>query len=71
MCGLEGVTEALASVEARSSSGKIVVYPQLHELGLVRLSELAERLPDVAARLRDGRWTREAEAALLASGRPA
>jgi threonine dehydrogenase-like Zn-dependent dehydrogenase len=67
VCGMEGVEEALKAVEARSSGGKIVVYPQLHGLGMVRLSELPERLPAVAARLRDGRWTREAEEALLAT----
>ena len=64
--GMEGVTEALAAVEARTSGGKIVVYPALHELGMVRLAELGERLPSVAAALRDGRWTRAAEEALLA-----
>ncbi len=65
--GMEGVGDALAAVEARSSGGKIVVYPQLHDLGMIRLGELAERLPAVAAKLRDGRWTREAEEALLAT----
>jgi threonine dehydrogenase-like Zn-dependent dehydrogenase len=65
--GMEGVTEALAAVEARTSGGKIVVYPALHELGMVRLSELAVRFPTVAAGLRDGRWTRAAEEALLAA----
>ena len=69
--GMEGVTDALAAVEARTSGGKIVVYPQLHELGLVRLAELQQQLPEVAAHLRDGRWTHEAETALLATGRPA
>ena len=65
--GMEGVRDALAAVEARTSGGKIVVYPQLHELGMVRLSELAERFPTVAAALHDGRWTRMAEEALLAA----
>ena len=69
--GMEGVRDALAAVEARSSGGKIVVYPRLHELGMIRLSELAERLPAVAAKLRDGRWTRDAEEALLATADPA
>jgi L-sorbose 1-phosphate reductase len=64
--GMEGVTEALAAVEARTTGGKIVVYPALHELGMVRLSELAGRFPTAAACLRDGRWTRAAEDALLA-----
>jgi threonine dehydrogenase-like Zn-dependent dehydrogenase len=65
--GMEGVGEALAAVEARTTGGKIVVYPALHELGLVRLAELAERFPAAAAGLRDGRWTRAAEDALLAA----
>lgn len=65
--GFEGIAEALAAVEARTSGGKIVVYPALPEMGMVRLADLPARLPRVAAHLRDGRWTREAEAALLAA----
>jgi L-sorbose 1-phosphate reductase len=65
--GMEGVEDALAAVEARASGGKIVVYPALHELGMIRLSEMADRMPHVAARLDDGRWTRGAEEALLAA----
>jgi threonine dehydrogenase-like Zn-dependent dehydrogenase len=65
--GMEGVRDALAAVEARTSGGKIVVYPQLHETGLIRISELHERFPEVAAALQDGRWTREAEQVLLAT----
>jgi hypothetical protein len=65
VAGFEGVADALAAVEARTSSGKIMVYPALTELGLVRLSELGERFPTVAARLRDGQWTKAAEQELL------
>jgi threonine dehydrogenase-like Zn-dependent dehydrogenase len=65
--GMEGVTEALAAVEARTSGGKIVVYPALHDLGMVRLSDLPARFPGVAAALLEGRWTRAAEDALLAT----
>ena len=65
--GMEGVTDALAAVEARTSGGKIVVYPALHDLGMVRLSELPARFPSVAAALLEGRWTRAAEDALLAT----
>jgi L-sorbose 1-phosphate reductase len=64
--GMEGVADALAAVEARTSGGKIVVYPSLHETGLIRLSEMAAHDPAVAEALVDGRWSREAEAALLA-----
>jgi threonine dehydrogenase-like Zn-dependent dehydrogenase len=65
--GMEGVRDALAAVEARTSGGKIVVYPQLHDMGMIRLSELAQRFPTAAAALHDGRWTRAAEEALLAA----
>ena len=63
--GFEGVADALAAVEARTASGKIMVYPTLPDLGLVRLSELGERYPTVAAKLDDGRWTKAAEVELL------
>ena len=65
--GMEGVADALAAVEARTSGGKIVVYPSLHETGMMRLSELGERVPAAGAGLRDGRWTRAAEEAFLAA----
>jgi threonine dehydrogenase-like Zn-dependent dehydrogenase len=67
VAGMAGVEAALAAVEARASGGKIVVYPRLHELGMVRLGDLADRLPAVAERLDGGRWTRAAEEALLAT----
>ncbi len=65
--GMEGVAEALAAVEGRTSGGKIVVYPALHEIGMIRLSDLGGRFPTAAAALRDGRWTRAAEEALMAA----
>ena len=69
--GFEGVADALAAVETRTASGKIMVYPSLPDLGLVRLSELPERFPTVAAALQDGRWTKAAEQELLrVAGRP-
>jgi threonine dehydrogenase-like Zn-dependent dehydrogenase len=65
VAGFEGVGDALAAVEGRTAAGKIMVYPSLPDLGLVRLSELGERFPSVAAALRDGRWTKAAEQELL------
>ena len=64
-CGFEGVADALAAVEGRTASGKIMVYPSLPDLGLVRLSELDELYPTVAAALDGGRWTKAAEEELL------
>jgi hypothetical protein len=65
--GMRGVADALEAVRARTSGGKIVIYPQLTELGLVPLAELPERYPAVAAALDDGRWTKAAEGALHAA----
>ncbi len=65
--GMQGVADALEAVKARTSGGKIVIYPQLTQLGLVRLTDLAEAYPTVAAALDDGRWTRAAEEALIAA----
>ncbi len=67
ICGMAGFADAIEAVNNRTSGGKIMVYPQLRDLGLVRLADLAERLPAVAAAMTDGRWTPAAEAALLAT----
>ncbi len=63
--GLEGAVEGIRAVENRLIAGKILVYPACKGLGLTRLEELQEKLPDVAACLQDGLWTLEAEKALL------
>jgi threonine dehydrogenase-like Zn-dependent dehydrogenase len=63
--GFEGVPDALAAVEARTSSGKIVVYPSLPDLGLIPLARLGDIVPTAAAALDHGRWTKAAEEALL------
>ncbi|NLE18082.1 MAG: alcohol dehydrogenase catalytic domain-containing protein [Propioniciclava sp.] len=65
VCGIAGFQEAIESVMNRTSGGKIMVYPSLPDLGLVRLVDMPEKLPEVAALLADGRWTVEAERALL------
>jgi len=66
VCGLPGAIDGMAAVEQRTMAGKIVVYPELRELGLVPLSELHKRYPRVAAKLQHGMWTAEAECELLA-----
>ncbi len=63
--GLEGAVEGIRAVENRSVAGKIMVYPACRSLGLIRLEELARKLPDVAAHLKDGLWTAEAEKKLF------
>ena len=66
VCGMAGFADAIQAVMDRTSGGKIIVYPALHDLGLVRLVDMPEKLPSVAAHLDNGVWTSEAEKALLA-----
>jgi len=63
--GMAGVRDTIESVNNRTSQGKIMVYPMVDELGLTRLSDLPQRLPDVAAAMDNGRWTKQAEHILL------
>ena len=63
--GMSGATDGIAAVENRSLAGKIVVYPMLHDLDLIPLTELGNHFPTVAAKLDNGRWTHQAERELL------
>ena len=63
--GMAGVADSIAAVKHRATSGKIVVYPQLADLGYTPLAELPAVRPDVAAAMVGGRWTAAAERALL------
>ena len=63
--GMAGATGGIDAVKNRTMAGKIIVYPQLHDMGLIPLSQLAEHFPTVAAKLNDGQWCSEAEAELL------
>ncbi len=65
--GMQGVADALEAVRARTSGGKIVIYPQLTGMGMITLSDMADVYPAVAAAFDEGRWTRAAEEALLAA----
>jgi len=46
-------------------TGKVLVYPACKGLGLTQLEELGEKWPEVAACLKEGLWTTEAEKKLL------
>jgi threonine dehydrogenase-like Zn-dependent dehydrogenase len=49
-------------------TGKVVIFPFAHGIGLKSIRELARDLPDLESRLLDGQyWTREAEQAFLKS----
>ncbi len=64
--GMETAREAMAAVMEGKYPGKIVIFPQIHDLPLLGLDELAEKLPDIADKLGpDNVWTEEAEAALI------
>lgn len=63
--GFEGATEGIHAVENRTIAGKIIVYPACKSLGLVRVEELNEKIPDVDKCLKDGLWTKQAEEKLL------
>jgi len=65
ICGFEGAVEGIRAVENRSVAGKIMVYPACRNLGLTRLEELPQKMPDVAVCLNSGIWTLEAEKKLL------
>ncbi|HEY3322412.1 MAG TPA: alcohol dehydrogenase catalytic domain-containing protein [Planctomycetota bacterium] len=63
--GMAGAADGIAAVENRTLAGKIIVYPMLHELGLIPLGELSKRFPTVAEKLQNGVWCKEAEEELL------
>jgi threonine dehydrogenase-like Zn-dependent dehydrogenase len=64
--GMETARDAIIGVIEGEYPGKIVVFPQIHDLPLMGLDELAEKLPEVAEKLGPGDvWTIEAEAALF------
>lgn len=63
--GMAGAAAGIAAIQDRTMAGKIVVYPALHELGLLSLAELASRFPTVASKLDDGQWCTDAEIELL------
>ncbi|MDQ1318258.1 MAG: L-sorbose 1-phosphate reductase, partial [Candidatus Poribacteria bacterium] len=63
--GMKGAIEGLKGVDTQRFHGKVIVYPQLTELGLIELDDLPKVMPDVADKLKDGVWTKESESALL------
>lgn len=63
--GIAGAIEGIARVEDRTLAGKIIIYPMLHNVGLIPLGELGKHFPTVAEKLDEGKWTLEAEQELL------
>lgn len=64
--GIETVAEAIQSVMESRYPGKVVIFPQIHNLPLTGLKELKDRIPEVAAKLGpDQMWMNEAEEVLI------
>jgi D-arabinose 1-dehydrogenase-like Zn-dependent alcohol dehydrogenase len=64
--GLDDAVLGIRKVEKQEVPGKIMVYPSCKGLKLTLLSNLPGVLPEVAAKLNNGVWTKEAEETLLA-----
>ncbi len=63
--GLDGVIDGIRAVENRTIAGKIIVYPDLNDIGLTTLEQLSKTMPQVAKHLNMGLWTKQAEQKLL------
>ena len=70
IAGLDGAMDGMRAVQKQEVPGKILIYPACRGLGLTRLEDLSQTMPEVAARMTDGVWTIEAESALLARFTP-
>lgn len=65
--GMKGAIDGIRAVEDRSISGKVIVYPQIVDLELFKISELENYLPEVGRLLgRNKIWNKRAEDSLFA-----
>lgn len=66
--GMLAAKDGLRALVDGTYSGKVLIFPQIHDLPLMGLDELEEKLPDVAAQLGPGgTWNDEVERALFDS----
>jgi len=64
--GMQVAKEGIQAVIDGKYAGKIVIFPQIDDLPLTGLDELADVIPEVADKLEPGNmWTIEAEEALF------
>jgi hypothetical protein len=64
--GIEASWGGMKAVKEGKFPGRVVIYPQIHNLPLTGLPELKNVLPNVYEKLTDGMfWNREAEAELV------
>jgi threonine dehydrogenase-like Zn-dependent dehydrogenase len=70
--GMNAAPEGIVAMMDGRFPGKVVIFPQIPDLPLLGLEELAAQLPEVAAELdENGFWTNEAEAVLIEKYWPA
>jgi D-arabinose 1-dehydrogenase-like Zn-dependent alcohol dehydrogenase len=63
---LEAVKDGLQSLMDSTYPGKVVIFPHIKPFPLTSLADLEKTLPNVFAKLKNGReWTREAEREFL------
>ena len=64
--GMRAAKDGIQALIEGRYSGKVIIFPQIHDLPLMGLGELKEKLPEVAAQLASGDlWTDEAEKVLI------
>ncbi|HVP20077.1 MAG TPA: alcohol dehydrogenase catalytic domain-containing protein [Spirochaetia bacterium] len=65
---MNSASRGLKALMDNTYTGKVVIFPFAHGIGLKSLKELGRDLPEIASGLLDGQyWTRAAEAAFLKS----
>jgi L-sorbose 1-phosphate reductase len=69
--GMRAAKDGLQALIDGAYSGKVLIFPQIHDLPLMGLDELQGTLPEVAAKLGPGNtWNSEAEKAFFDSQLP-
>ena len=64
--GIEAAHDGIQAMMDGRYAGKVVIFPQLNNLPLMSIGELAERYPAIGAQLAPGNvWTPQAEQALI------
>ena len=69
VAAIGGLKQAVAGIDAMMSgtfTGKIIIYPQLEDLPLLSLAEVATKYPNVGEKMGPNHsWNREAEKILI------
>jgi len=65
VASLESAIEGIRAVEKQLIPGKIVVYPQCENLPLTTIEQIKKEMPEIAGKLNNGLWSKEAENALI------